>query len=76
MDQQKLVKMANEIAAFFAADPDANVALDGVAGHLQRFWEPRMRRELVQAIEAGTATGVTPLVADAVRKHRATLLPA
>ena len=43
MDGQKLVKMANQIAAFFAAEPDRKAAVEGVAGHLKRFWEPRMR---------------------------------
>jgi len=37
MDAHKLVKMANEIAAFFEAEPDRAVMLEGVAGHLQRF---------------------------------------
>lgn len=47
MDAHKLVKMANEIASFFDAEPDRQAAVEGVAGHLKRFWDPRMRRELL-----------------------------
>ena len=46
MDPRKLVKMANEIAAFFEAEADPVARLDGIAGHLKRFWDPRMRRAL------------------------------
>ena len=51
MDAHKLVKMVNEIAAFFEAEADRNVALEGVAGHLKRFWDPRMRREIVRHVD-------------------------
>jgi len=44
MDARKLIRMANDIAAFFAAEPDRKVAVTGVANHIVRFWEPRMRR--------------------------------
>jgi formate dehydrogenase subunit delta len=75
VDARKLIKMANEIAAFFEADPDHAVALEGVAGHLRRFWDPRMRRELLAWVDAHGGDGVNPLVLDAIRAHRATLAP-
>ena len=43
----QLVKMADDIARFFAADPDQSAAIEGVVGHIQKFWDPRMRRKLV-----------------------------
>ena len=53
MDGQKLVKMANQIAAAFGADPDRKVAVENTAGHLRRFWEPRMRREILAVLDRG-----------------------
>ena len=38
MDGPKLVKMANDIAHFFRAEPDRKDAIAGVAGHLKKFW--------------------------------------
>ena len=58
MDARKLVKMANEIAAFFDAEPIREVALEGVAGHIKRFWDPRMRRAILAHVggRAGLAS--------------------
>ncbi|MBL8751310.1 MAG: formate dehydrogenase subunit delta [Planctomycetes bacterium] len=75
MDGKKLVKMANEIAAFFAAEPDRRAALEGVASHVKRFWEPRMRRELFVCFDAG-GDGMSPVLLETLAAHRATLEPA
>jgi formate dehydrogenase subunit delta len=75
MEAHRLVKMANEIAAFFQAEPDRAVALEGVAGHLKRFWDPRMRRELVRWVDEHDGEGLTDLAAEAVRANRERLLP-
>jgi formate dehydrogenase subunit delta len=76
MDRKKLIKMANEIAAFFAAEPDRTVAVEGVANHLRRFWEPRMRAEILAALDGGEAAGMHELVVEALRGHRQKLAPA
>jgi formate dehydrogenase subunit delta len=65
VDPQGLVRMANDIAAFFAAEPDAEVAARAVADHLRRFWEPRMRRALVAYLGQGGA-GLSDLARRAV----------
>ena len=44
---ERLVAMANDIGAFFGADPDRAEAARSVATHLKRFWDPRMRRQIV-----------------------------
>ena len=75
MDGKKLVKMANEIGAFFAAEPDPKVARAGIAGHLKRFWEPRMRRGIYEVIARGPDHGLRPIVVEALQEHRATLEP-
>jgi formate dehydrogenase subunit delta len=76
MDGKKLVKMANEIAAFFAAEPERKVALAGIAGHLKRFWEPRMRREIFAVLDRGQDHGMNEHVVAALKEHRGTLEPA
>ncbi|MBW8285179.1 MAG: formate dehydrogenase subunit delta [Rhizobium sp.] len=60
---EKLVRMANQIATFFLSQPEA-VRIEGVANHINKFWEPRMRRELFQHIDKG-GEGLLPLVMDA-----------
>jgi formate dehydrogenase subunit delta len=70
MDPHKLVKMANEIAAFFEAEPVRAVALEAVAGHLRRFWDPRMRRELLRWVDEHHGEGLKDSVRDAIAAHR------
>ncbi|RYD16407.1 MAG: formate dehydrogenase subunit delta [Lysobacteraceae bacterium] len=45
--------MANDIAAFFASEPDREVAIDAIATHLRRYWAPRMRAQLRAHAEGG-----------------------
>jgi formate dehydrogenase subunit delta len=40
--------MVNQIADFFDAYPEAE-AVSGVAEHLSKFWDPAMRRQLLDA---------------------------
>ena len=47
MNPAQLSKMVNDIAAFFASESGEEKAIIDVAGHMQRFWDPRMRREIV-----------------------------
>ena len=76
MDGGKLVRMANDIAAFFVAEPTRVAAIDGVAGHIKRFWDPRMRRALLATLDAGGEHGMHELVVEALRTQRALLEPA
>ena len=73
MDNDNLVRMANRIADFFDAMPDEQEALEGVAQHLRKFWDPRMRRQMLAQLEQGGAAGLHPLVAKALEQHRALL---
>jgi formate dehydrogenase subunit delta len=57
--------MANDIGAFFNAEPDKTEAAKSIAGHLKRFWDPRMRREIVAHQRAG-GEGLDPVVNAAV----------
>ena len=67
-DVQKLVRMANQIATFFATQPGETQAAE-VAGHLKAFWEPRMLQALYAHVDAGGA-GLSPLVLRAVERLR------
>lgn len=73
MDMQNLINMANRIGAFFEAMPDREEALQGIAGHLQRFWEPRMRSQLLNHVDAENGKGLDPIVVSAIRAHRGSL---
>jgi formate dehydrogenase subunit delta len=53
MDIHHLVKMANDIGAFYEALPDRNEAINSIASHLKSFWEPRMRREIIAHAQRG-----------------------
>ncbi len=55
MSAGHLVQMANDIANFFAAEPDREIAVAGIADHIRRFWDPRMRRQLTAHLQAGGA---------------------
>jgi len=69
MDIERLVAMANDIAAFFDSDSDKAAAAEGVRFHLSRFWEPRMRREIILHAQSGGA-GLAPTALAAVRLLR------
>ncbi len=55
MDTENLVKMANNIGQFFSAEPDTEAAIGGVADHLKRFWELRMRLAIIKHYQTGGA---------------------
>jgi formate dehydrogenase subunit delta len=78
MDVQHLVQMANRIGDFFEAMPDRNEAIEGVALHLQKFWEPRMRGQLLVWFDTDHAAdrALHPLVEEAILLHRVKLDPA
>jgi len=59
MNVERLIEMANDIANFFAADPDRDAGIAGVANHLRKFWEPRMRRQLIEHVRAHGAEGLS-----------------
>ena len=70
MSPDKLVYMANQIGKFFAAQDrqDEAAAVEGIATHLRKFWDPRMRKEIVAKVRAGEAAGLDPLPRRAVLK--------
>jgi len=65
---EKLVRMANQIATFFHSKPREE-GIAGVAEHINKFWEPRMRRKLFEMLDAG-GEGLDPFVVAAASKIR------
>ena len=65
MQIEHLVTMANEIAAFFQGAANEGEAAASVANHLRRFWDPRMRRQIIEHHQRGGA-GLSPLANEAV----------
>ena len=56
-----LIKMANQIGAFFEAEggeehPEEAAKL--VATHLRRYWEPRMRSEMIAYFQSNGGEGL------------------
>jgi formate dehydrogenase subunit delta len=65
MNAHHLVKMVNEISAFWEGEAGPENAAKAVATHLRRYWDPRMRREIVAHYHAG-AGGLCDTARDAV----------
>ncbi|MCW5724194.1 MAG: formate dehydrogenase subunit delta [Maricaulaceae bacterium] len=66
MREDTLIRMANQIADYFEAYPE-DEAIEGVAGHLKNFWEPRMREQL-KTIAAKNGAALHPLALKAAEK--------
>jgi formate dehydrogenase subunit delta len=73
MDIDNLIHMANRIGQFFESFSDKAEARAGIAQHIAKFWEPRMREELMAQVDAGAAATLMPLVREAVLEHRTSL---
>jgi formate dehydrogenase subunit delta len=67
MKIEKLIKMANDIADFFNAESDKQIAAEGVKKHILRSWDPRMRKEILDYFKSD-GSGLHPLTADAIKR--------
>jgi formate dehydrogenase subunit delta len=66
MEEEHMVHMANQIAMFFASYPH-DEAVAGVTDHFKSFWEPRMRKQIIDyAAEGGQ--GLHALALEAVKR--------
>jgi formate dehydrogenase subunit delta len=64
-------RLANEIARQFEHKPPADAAT-AIANHIKAVWDPRMKRALVDCLEAG-GDGLDPIAALAADQIRVTL---
>lgn len=60
MSESRIPRMANQIATAFASRREAE-QVPGVAQHINDFWEPRMRRDLLARLAADPA-GFHPIL--------------
>jgi len=51
MSPDKLAYMANQIGKFFAHQPQ-DKAVASIADHIRKFWDPRMRKEILAHLSA------------------------
>ena len=62
-----LIRMANQIGDFFKSYP-AEEAVPQIATHIQKFWDPRMRKKILAHLAEHNGEGLKPLVLDAIKK--------
>lgn len=73
-NNDNLVRMANQIGHFFESQPDRNEGLEGLANHLKKFWDPRMRKKLIAMFDAKQTEQFSDIVKAAMEKHRSMLI--
>lgn len=75
-----LIQMANNIGDFFEAMPNREEGMHGIADHIQKFWEPRMRTAMLDFLDAhpdgrSQAAELNELVKQAILSNRQLLMP-
>jgi formate dehydrogenase subunit delta len=66
MNTDLMIKMLNEISAFFAGEDDREQAARDIQNHVRRYWEPRMRAQLLEYFEQRQGAGLSELALKAV----------
>jgi formate dehydrogenase subunit delta len=64
----RLVYMANQIGKFFQ-NQGHDMAVPGIADHIKKFWDPRMRNTIFAHLDVGGA-GLDPFVREAIESLR------
>jgi formate dehydrogenase subunit delta len=67
VDIEHLADMANDIANFFESELGKEEAHKGIHLHISRYWDPRMRRAIIDHVRQHGDGGLRPSVAAAVR---------
>jgi formate dehydrogenase subunit delta len=66
MTDDDIIRMTRQIAGFF--EPYGHEAMvDGIAGHIRNFWDPRMRADL-QLLADTSPERLLPTVIEAAKK--------
>ncbi len=66
MNIEHLVSMANDIRNFFDSEVGAKEAPASIALHISRYWDPRMRSQIIAHAASG-GDGLSPEALAAVR---------
>ena len=75
MDIRNLIKMANQIGGFFSTYPDKAEASNEIASHLEKFWTPRMRMQLIEYVDNSDGDGLKDMVTASIKLYRHKLKP-
>ena len=75
MNATQLIKMANQIGAFFASQPNPEQARADFALHLQKQWDPQMRTALYAHIDATAGEGLSAFALEAMQGNRGQIEP-
>ncbi len=75
MNATQLIKMANQIGAFFASQPNPAQAREDFALHLRKQWDPQMRTALYAHIDASAGEGLSAFVLEAMQDCRGQIEP-
>lgn len=51
METEALIKMLNDISAFYETMPNQSKATADMAGHIRAFWDPRMRESMTSFLQ-------------------------
>ena len=65
MSPDRLIYMANQIGKFFQSQGSHDKAVPGIAEHIKKFWDPRMRKQIFAHLDTGGA-GLDANVRDAL----------
>jgi formate dehydrogenase subunit delta len=65
MNVDSLVTMANQIADFFVSEAGVDAAPQEIAAHITKFWDPRMRTQIIAHAASGGAGLSAPALAAA-----------
>jgi len=66
MNIDHLIKMTNEITSFWSGEVGEEKAANEVATHLRRYWEPRMRAQMITYYEQRNGSGLNDVAKRAV----------
>ncbi len=70
MSPDRLIYMANQIGTFFRSQGH-DKAVPGIAEHIRKFWDPRMKRAILAHLDAGGA-GLEANVREAIAALKST----
>lgn len=69
MQNDTLIKMANQIGDFFEPEPDKIQAEKDIAYHLNRFWTLDMRQQIAKYTSEKNGDGLHAIVVRAIKQH-------
>jgi formate dehydrogenase subunit delta len=75
MKNEDMIRMANQIAAYFNAYGDEE-GTAGTADHIKMFWEPRMRDQLFKYLDETGGKNLVPMALEAAKKLKKAYQPA